>query len=370
MASLYAAALLVCSPNRGAGPPSQQEKQIDPISSFVESFRSISPPKDGSRDSLGRIETSCHVHIEDVEEAIHELLDLYLTCCSQLPPSVYMQNPGGTATPSPHSPADPLDVLTASPSSSTGLSDSSMQQGSVGRRKLKQYEYAPPPFGVLDWLNTRRSLQLTGDATTPRTQARPSETCAAPSKTPASSVTAVSNTTNSDPTAPAKQLSALLTDLKIYLRGIEYDRQKADDSLLTSLGIFAQIQTTPTVPTSSPLQNTADTPAVTNIQVLLSQIGDRQNGASAHWQTSKPYELSRLKADDRVIVERIQRRKLATSLRSVFVEPNVALHPDVVGPRPLQQADMSAGEANQTATGASTPTQKRQRIEHATRYIF
>ncbi|KAI3483196.1 hypothetical protein L1887_53976 [Cichorium endivia] len=172
-AALYAAALLARPPSRPASTNSEERPEdapqaddADPMQAFLASIRAASasatPPTTDAdaavpvplSEMAPQCDASLHVHVEDVEESVHELLDLYLACAAQLPPSLYMASAQGAgvggsaaATPSPLSPADHVDVYNASPSSSAGLSDPAPQPANA-RRKLKQYEYSPPPFGL------------------------------------------------------------------------------------------------------------------------------------------------------------------------------------------------------------------------------
>ena len=143
VASLYGAALLARPPSRTAGlskqeqgePAKQSDENDDALVAFLRKIKSVSitpaPSASSTADTApggaGTIplsepfpgcDANCAVHVEDVEEAVHELLDLYLSCAAQLPPSLFMTSasvsahPHGSAaaTPSPLSPADPMDA--------------------------------------------------------------------------------------------------------------------------------------------------------------------------------------------------------------------------------------------------------------------
>ncbi|SJX64618.1 related to CTK2-beta subunit of C-terminal domain kinase I [Sporisorium reilianum f. sp. reilianum] len=363
VAALYAAALLARPPPRMGGATEQSEaatgqvEQDDVVVMFLSSIKAVSTtpaPQPTTTDAdpatttiplsepFPGCDASCHVYIEDVEEAVHELLDLYLACASQLPPSLYMPSAahGGSAgaTPSPLSPADPMDAYGASPASSGGLSDA---QPAGARKKLKQYEYAPPPFGLVDWLNASRCAQLQGG------QARKSNAGAQ---------------VKADATAPTKLLSTLLTDLKIYLRGLEYDRQRADDAFLAALGVAAEtfVVPLPGVEGVDPAAAVAGVHAVFggaahSVAIELRPIND----------TGRPQStddiLAGLDETQRLIVARIRRRKLAASLRITFVEPEIEKHPAAAHPLPVHQP------AKDTP---APPEPKRTRIEQAKRYLF
>ncbi|GAC94862.1 hypothetical protein PHSY_002435 [Pseudozyma hubeiensis SY62] len=370
VAAMYAAALLARPPSRTTATAGQERThEDDAVVVFLSSIKAVSAtPAPVSSDSMlpsgsstvplsepfPGCDAECHVHVEDVEEAVHELLDLYLACTAQLPPSLYMSSSTATtglgsstsaATPSPLSPADPLDAYAASPSSSSGLSDPS--QPASARKKLKQYEYSPPPFALVDWLNSSRCVQLQH-------------------QTSASKL---------DPTAPTKELSSLLTDIKIYLRGIEYDRQKADDSYLAERNILAEANVVP-LPGCDPT-----TPGgVGQLMAAYSVTIDL-----------KPLDLDGGKSSDevlagfgggseRAVVERIRRRKLVAALRLTFVEPRVEKTSDVgmaaVRKRdeqkqevPKQQKGTGEVDKLQVVSSDAAPA-KRNRIEQAKRYLF
>ncbi|TKY88877.1 hypothetical protein EX895_002118 [Sporisorium graminicola] len=373
VAALYAAALLARPPPRSTMPIGRAETAAtaddadgeDTLVAFLHSIKAVSAtPAPQSMTSDAGSPTSiplsepfpgcdakCHVHIEDVEEAVHDLLDLYLACAAQLPPSLYMPSAPGThghggsagATPSPLSPADPMDVYNASPSSSGGLSDG---QPASARKKLKQYEYSPPPFGLVDWLNSSRCTQLQGVSG-------------------ARKPTAAATQGLTDPTAPTKRLSILLTDLKIYLRGIEYDRQRADDAFLAQLGVFAEVNVIP-LPGTEGVDPAAAVAGVQSILVGASHsviIELRPLDDTAWAPNSGAGILADLDERTRGIVERIRRRKLVTSLRATFTEPEVEKRAGVSAHVAEQQPPKEPAAGDATAT-------KRNRIEQAKRYLF
>lgn len=361
VAALYAAALLARPPARTGVPSEQKEGAAgadedgddDAVVTFLNNIKAVSTtPAPQSTEYTAPATTvplaepfpgcdpDTHAHIEDVEEAVHDLLDLYLSCASQLPPSLYMTTSGhghGTATPSPLSPADPHD-FTTSPSSSAGLSDASNPTAGA-RKKLKQYEYSPPPFGLVDWLNSSRCTQL--------------QMTALGSKTAGG---------GADPTAPTKELSSLLTDLKIYLRGIEYDRQRADDAFLAERGVLAEVNVVP-LP--------GDAGAAGQVMGMLS--------APAH---SVHIELRPLSAEGqgakvladkaREVVERIRRRKLVAALRLTFVEPEVERRLDmsIEAVRRREELQQKATESSTTAAAGDTAPTAKRRIDQAKRYLF
>ncbi|CDR99930.1 hypothetical protein [Sporisorium scitamineum] len=337
VAALYAAALFARPPPRTSlsteeDPTAATTNHVDTddaLVTFLNSIKSVSatpapqstsneadpPPTIPLSEPFPGCDADCHVQIEDVEEAVHELLDLYLACAAQLPPSLYMPSASGwgpshgasaAATPSPLSPADPMDVYNASPSSSGGLSDG---QPASAWKKLKQYEYSPPPFGLVDWLNASRCAQLQS------AHGRKSAGTASHGKT--------------DPTAPTKQMSTLLTDLKIYLRGIEYDRQRADDAYLAGLGVVADVNVIPMpgAEVIDPAAAAAGLPMLAgashSVVIELRPLND-----TGRPKTSQEI-LAGLKARNRLIVERIRRRKLVTALRVTFVEPEVEKQVDL-----------------------------------------
>nr|CDI55051.1 cyclin-like protein [Melanopsichium pennsylvanicum 4] len=396
VASLYAAALLARPPpcsvpcqREGGSPTGRKDAPSDAITQFLGRIKSVSTsPAPSSGDNAAAkqatsisiplsepfpaCDVELHVRVEDVEEAIHELLDLYLSYTATLPPSLYMAscsslsvNRGPSGTPSPLSPADPLDAYAASPSSSG--SDAVNSQPST-KRKLKQYEYSPPPFGLVEWLNCARCLQLQNSSTSVDHGSRRMAMAAG----------GTSQTGNSDPTAPIKQLSALLTNLKIYLRGLEYDRQRADDAYLAQLDMIAQVNVIPLVgPTaaaaaaggmgvgSTDLQimtGSAGGPVAHSVEILLKPISNPEVQPNASANTGRgvtntdktTVDVNKLEKSQKVVVERIKRRKLVAALRMTFVEPEVELRIDT-SPEAVQKRQSHV---------------KRRRIEMAKRYIF
>lgn len=345
VAALYAAALLARPPPRSALPPHEEGKEeevvdaSDPIVAFLNNIRAVSSttaPKEGSKtgEAAGKVplaeafpgcDQESNVYVEDVEEAVHELLDLYLGCAGQLPPSIYM-SPNSAATPSPLSPADPLEAFNVSPSSS---SPSDTPQGNAARRKLKQYEYSPPPFGLVDWLNSARCSQLSS---------------LPPSKSAGAS---------KDLTAPTKEFSALLTDLKIYLRGLEYDRQKSDDTYLAEVGVVAEVKVEP-----MPAQVAFDGVGAHSVAIQLKPLNDTQLGRQARGAVPDP--IAHLSKTQRATVERIRRRKLVSALRVTFVEPEIEKRPSL----------FSTAAPQKPIDPPSAPEAKRNRIEQAKRYLF
>ena len=389
-AALYAAALLARPPPRVL--PSQQQgegdevkigEEEDAIREFLQRVKAVSStpaPKEAStsRSDSPQIplaepfpdcDHESRVHVEDVEEAVHELLDLYLACTSQLPPSLYMSSASGLgpshghsgstgATPSPLSPADTLDPFATSPSSSGGLSDG--QQPTPGaRKKLKQYEYSPPPFGLVDWLNSSRCTQLQGSLTT-----------SSPTKSDRKIASSTGN--SADPTAPTKELSTLLTDLKIYLRGIEYDRQRADDSYLASLNIIAEVNVIPLPGSGSDSNaNTAGLlgNAAHSVAILLKPLNATQQA-----QGKEVDVTAGLNKEQKVVVERIKRRKLVAALRLTYTEPEVEKKFDTSTAAVLKRVQLQKEKQKALGTAAVVediaPNAKRNRIELAKRYLF
>lgn len=353
-AALYAAALLARPPSRPTSTNSEERPKdappsddADPMQAFLASIRAASAsatPTTTDADAAVPVplsemapqcDASLHVNVEDVEESVHELLDLYLACAAQLPPSLYMASAQGAgvggsaaATPSPLSPADHVDVYNASPSSSAGLSDPAPQPANA-RRKLKQYEYSPPPFGLVEWLNSSRCSQLQGQVD--KGLAR--------------------KNASADPTLPTKEFSALLTDLKIYLRGIEYDRQRADDAFLADLGIVAQINVLPQQGAAG-MEAATPSGAVGAAQSVAIEL-QPMTGARAD-------ALASLDKERMQVVKRIQRRKLVSALRVTFVEPGIEKRPPPHSQRPPL--------AN--ATTPADATSVKRRIENAKRYLF
>ncbi|PWY98097.1 cyclin-like protein [Testicularia cyperi] len=378
------------------------ERASDRIRAFVEPLACTAPPGHADCAPLEQFEASSHVYIEDVEEAIHELLDLYISVASALPPSVYMNSSGGgggggqgvngtgfstslggglgTATPSPHSPADHRDLLTASPSSSTtGFNEQSLQAGN-NRRKLRQYEYAAPPFGVVDWLNCARCSQLDHQPANATGGKRKGTTTTTSVVATVGAVAAAGASGSQDPTAPIKEFNTLLTDLKIYLRGIEYERSKADDALLSSLQMVAEIdvQETPSSntlpeelnPSSAigiPGSITASSLTVRIIPIPTSTPTPTQSGVKS---SSSAPNLSSPQVHDQIA--RIRRRKLVSALRITFVEPNVELQPSSTGSEDVKlPAAPTAKESNGShSLHQHAADSKKQRIDHATRYLF
>ncbi len=313
VAALYGAALLARPPHRTnlpakeqVGEDKEQRHEADALTKFLDDIKAVSaasspvPPTSTAEPETQRevgaariplsepfpnCDAECRIHVEDVEESIHELLDLYLACTAQLPPSLYMSSASGlgptfghssssaAATPSPLSPADPMDAFNASPSSSAGLSDpTASQSGGAARRKLKQYEYSPPPFGLVDWLNSARCSQLQSQSQQIPPVGENGPTSKQSPRKPASTA---SQPNSADPTLPTKELSALLTDLKIYLRGLEYDRQRADDAYLAELGILAEVSVA-----AMPTTTFASLQQQQEAQMLAS--GGLLNGPPAH----------------------------------------------------------------------------------------
>uniref|UniRef100_V5GS83 Cyclin-like domain-containing protein n=1 Tax=Kalmanozyma brasiliensis (strain GHG001) TaxID=1365824 RepID=V5GS83_KALBG len=339
VAALYGAALLARPPPRTTLPSEQtggeEEESHDALVAFLNSIKAVSAtpapqspdePSPATTVPLAEPFPGCdaltHVHIEDVEESVHELLDLYLSCSAQLPPSLYMTSASGLGashghgtTPSPLSPADPLDV---SPSSSGG----DVAPASA-RKKLKQYEYSPPPFGLVDWLNSSRCSQLQGAV-----GGKP--------------------TGGSDPTAPTKELSTLLTDLKIYLRGIEYDRQRADDAYLAERNILAEVNIVP-LPGSAAME--AGVQSVGMLSTPAHSVGIELRPLTG----TQPAMLDE---KQKVVVERIRRRKLVAALRLTFVEPEVEKRPL---PHPIETISSKA---------VDPPPEVKRRIDAAKRYLF
>ncbi|SPO30710.1 related to CTK2 - beta subunit of C-terminal domain kinase I [Ustilago trichophora] len=393
VACLYGAALLARLPSRSL--PAQQEevsqkegdgKDDDALTTFLNSINSVSttpapPPSTTTSTSpaktLAQIPLSepfpgcdpeCRVHVEDVEEAVHELLDLYLSCTAQLPPSLYMTpstssglGPSSAgATPSPLSPADPLDVYAASPSS-TGSEPTAHT-----RKKLRQYEYSPPPFGLVDWLNSARCAQLQASSTNATIKSQTSTR---------KNALAGGGASNVDPTAPIKELSALLTDIKIYLRGLEYDRQRADDAYLAQVNMIAQVDVIPIAGSDPAAAATVGMLGVAahSVQILLQPL----DPAQAVKGNTALDPMKGLDEEKRRIVERIRRRKLVGALRLTFVEPEVERRPNINVPtgeagqkqqQHQQQQQQQQKKADPTPGDASPA--KKNRIELAKRYLF
>lgn len=412
VAALYAAALLARPPPHMTS-RSQQELDVpqghenhvgDPLVAFLTNISSVSAtpaPRETSAsqhdpnviiplsEPFPGCDPEVRIHVEDVEEAVHELFDLYLACAAQLPPSLYMTSASGlgpsygyagsaAATPSPLSPADHLDAFNASPSSSAGLSDPASQQPVNARKKLKQYEYSPPPFALVAWLNSTRCTQLqqslhasskveTGDGTRKSGSANQVGTAASQFST--------------DPTLPTKELSALLTDLKIYLRGLEYDRQRADDAYLAERNILAEVEAIPLPTSDLSLEAAAVQTAgmlgvpAHSVAIHLRPLNEARSGA----QSVDP--VTTLSKRESEVVERIRRRKLVSALRLMFVEPEVEKRPDMsveAVPRREQlrhqakQLDTASAVATTIANegGETIASTKRNRIELAKRYLF
>lgn len=375
VAALYAAALLARPPSRTTIPSEQGQQvaadthQDDPLVAFLNNIKAVSAtPSPASiqaspatpslvplSEPFAGCDPECRVHVEDVEEAVHELLDLFLTCTAQLPPSLYMTSASGlgtstAATPSPLSPADPLDAFATSPSSSGGMSDPS--QPAPSRKKLKQYEYSPPPFGLVDWLNSARCTQLQLSA--------------------GKSAAAVGGGIM-DPTAPTKELSALLTDLKIYLRGIEYDRQRADAGFLAEVGLLAEANVVPLPGVDAASMSGVGQPvAAHSVTIELRPLGN--SDASIHKSGDQIWEA--LDDAQKRIVERIRRRKLVAALRLTFVEPQVEKRADVGGATVTSRDEYKQSPTEQRhqslikESADQTLPLKRNRIEQARRYLF
>ncbi|SPO31035.1 related to CTK2 - beta subunit of C-terminal domain kinase I [Ustilago trichophora] len=390
VACLYGAALLARPPPRsmpaqqGDAPEKEEEgKNDDALTAFLNSIKSVSttpapPPSATSSSSSTKTSTQiplsepfpgcdpeCRVHVEDVEEAVHELLDLYLSCTAQLPPSLYMTSTTSTglgpssagATPSPLSPADPLDVYAASPSS-TGS-----EPAASTRKKLKQYEYSPPPFGLVDWLNSARCAQLQASSANAITKSDTS---------PRKNASAGGGAGNVDPTAPTKELSTLLTDIKIHLRGLEYDRQRADDAYLAQVNMIAEVDVIP-LPGCDPVAAASVGMlgvAAHSVQILLQPLDTAQTAKN----NTVVDVIKGLNEGKRKIVERIRRRKLVSALRLTFVEPEVERRPNVNvttgDARQKQQQHQQPQLKKADPTPGDAPPAKKNRIELAKRYLF
>ena len=365
VAALYAAALLARPPARtrrseAATMTSEMDDDADALVAFLKSIKSVSStpvPQSTSSDDIERsiplsepfpgCNGDYYVHVEDVEEAVHELLDLYLSCAASLPPSLYMSSASGlgathghgsaAATPSPLSPADPMDAYGASPASSG--SDPATQPSSAPK-KLKQYEYSPPPFGLVDWLNSARCTQLQ------------------------------SGKKSVDPTAPTKELTSLLTDLKIYLRGIEYDRQRADDTFLATAGLVAEVRVV-AVPGTEAAVEAVQPSMIGGASTAHSVVIELKRMSDVKRATKMDEILTELGPQEREVVERIRRRKLAAALRLTFVEPGVEKRQDVVkGANSKEQHHQPTFKQTATTTADPTLVVKKNRIDLAKRYLF
>lgn len=391
VAALYAVALLARPPPRSFLNEQQQgnrdaassSKDADPIVNFLHSIKSVSATPTAEEASLSTrtpapvplsepfpgCDSECHVLVEDVEESVHELLDLYLGSTAQLPSSLYDDT--ASTTSSPLSPSDHLESFNIIPSSPADLGDPSGRPPRKVRRPQQQYEYSPPPFGLVDWLNSARFLALQAQLHAVKSSDKTAE--------------------SSKSTAPVKELSALLTDLKIYLRGIEYDRQKADDAYLAELGILAEVNVYP-LPEAEAAEAAAavgavgmlNTPAH-SVSIKLAPLNETQAGnvEQASRGTSAPAPTAedptaKLTKEQKKIVERIRRRKLVSALRLTFVEPGVEkrfnMSAEAVQKREHQKLQQVKEQQAATATvagrGETVVVSKRNRIEAAKRYLF
>lgn len=393
VAALYAAALLARPPPRNI--PSEQQQQNNPdaessskhddaIIAFLNSIKAVSAtPMPSTATSFTETSTpiplselfpgcdpECHVFVEDVEESVHELLDLYLASTAQLPSSLYDET--ASTTNSPRSPADHLDAFSMTPSSSADLGDPSGRPPRNARRLQQQYEYSPPPFGLIDWLNSARCLALQAQSQSAKSSEKQSGSLKS--------------------TSPVKELSALLTDLKIYLRGIEYDRQKADDAYLAEHGILAELNVIP-LPEAEAAAAAATAGSVGmlnapahSVSIALQPLNATQagNAGQANRGTAAPAPTAadataKLTKEQKKVVERIRRRKLVSALRLTFVEPEVEKRLDMsagaVQKREQQKLEQLKAQQPAATTQASGTTEtaivaKRIRIEAAKRYLF
>ncbi|EPQ31228.1 uncharacterized protein PFL1_01413 [Pseudozyma flocculosa PF-1] len=446
-ASVYAAALLAVPPSSPAQPspahpPAQNGVSQDPrvipdkAQSLEEAARGVVqrfsraawPPVESATATASTEETAAprttehsslerelKCHVEDVEEAIHDLLDLYLQQTSLLPSSLFApsRNPApsaSSATPSPQSPADHLsDLLSSSPSSPSDLTASLAAGGGGpggaagrgGRKKLRQHEFSPPPLALLDWLNTYRYKMIRSKASRAAAAAAAAAAAGTTTTKQASSGGGSSGGGGGGPQtqAAAKQappasatskMTSVLTDLKIYLRQIEYDRQKADDAYLLSRGYAAETVYPPLAPPVAPSGTTATTtmggpvaapssgyggstsagsavPVQADatppfLQVVLRRVGDATANAAAAAGTrldDGQEATATSTATATRWMERIKRRKYVATNR---ILPLPVAAGSVVQPPPPQQLQLQQQQA-------VTPVVEGL-ITQATRYLF
>ncbi len=110
----------------------------------------------------------CTCTLKMSRESVHELLDLYLACVPAaaslavhgICPRCWCGRECGCYAVAAFA-RRPCGRVQCVPSSSAGLSDPAPQPANA-RRKLKQYEYSPPPFGLVEWLNSSRCFAAAG----------------------------------------------------------------------------------------------------------------------------------------------------------------------------------------------------------------
>ncbi|PWN53178.1 hypothetical protein IE53DRAFT_384361 [Violaceomyces palustris] len=283
LASLYAAVLLSFPPTSGnvrAAPGEVVPHKVDvgdederAASAIIEIFSSSGMGNSADRGKcrtsdgicqvdLGSWEEDLDACIEDVEEVTHDILDLYLSSCSSLPAGIFAtgsQNANAKLsaaafmTPSPRSPAEPvsLEYLTPSPSSNLGVADGASSAGSSSKKtKVPPHAFSPPPFGVIDWIEEYQLKRRKKQASSAKGEEKPVKTAvshasaaigtkagatvASPVNTSSSLRASSSNLSTVTKVPPPQAMTSSLTDIKIWLRNIEYEREKMDNEMIKS----------------------------------------------------------------------------------------------------------------------------------------